>query len=625
MLVVLHYFSGDRSQAVELFKWLKELGGCKNHSLLALRDSSAEPITGMDEIFGKVYPEIFIAEDIWKLWPMSPNHAFKLAARHIQFNQKEPWLWLEPDAVPLKEEWLDAIENEYKQCKMPIMGDKVDVPNVVLHCSGVAVYPAMLVDVAGEVFFSHEIAWDCYAASQIVPRTHFTELIAHSWKHEPFKDWEQVEREVIQPHPQAVLYHASKDGSLIRLLREQKKPAYIEACYEWSEKDRAIDREFYSLGKPTFDLFTKSYSADYPWLEYAARSIDKFASGIRQWIIVYPKGEEKPNIASKIPIKWVEIEEVGEGYLFQQIPKSMAHDYTDAEFIIHSDSDVIYTQPFDPSRFFLNEKPWWIITPYDKIEVPWKPMTEKFVGESLEYEFMRQMPMMVARKVHEATAKFCEEKHRITLPTYILGQPHRSFSEFNALGVVAYKQFHDEISWVDSHAQPDLLPQPISIQFFSHGGITDEIRAKIEAILGGTVKQAEKITIPHNQPASVPPNLSTKDKRIAALVKARAAKAAKKKPWKALEPHVEEYRAQPVSSSNNHTENQGFSLKTQALGSDELQARLASETPLPPPWKDREASRKEIKTACAVLKLFCSAPIYTRYVRDELKKAGVTK
>lgn len=133
-------------------------------------------------------------------------------------DQKTPWLFLEPDCCPLRAGWLDAIAAEYKAAGKPFTGARVEVADVPLHMSGNAVYPVDMFAHAGLALIANDIAWDVAAASQIVPQAHFTKLIEHAWKHPTFESWEQVEREVSK---EAVVYHASKDGSLIRLLRER--------------------------------------------------------------------------------------------------------------------------------------------------------------------------------------------------------------------------------------------------------------------------------------------------------------------------------------------------------------------------------------------------------------------
>ena len=52
------------------------------------------------------------------------------------------------------------------------------------------------------------------ARHQIVPQCHFTKLIEHAWKHPSFTDLNELETQI---RNEAVLFHSSKDGSLIKI------------------------------------------------------------------------------------------------------------------------------------------------------------------------------------------------------------------------------------------------------------------------------------------------------------------------------------------------------------------------------------------------------------------------
>src|SRR4029077_15368396 len=132
------------------------------------------------------------------------------------------FLWIEPDVVPLVPDWATILETEFKEGVKKgkrFMGDRVLVENVPEHMSGFGVYPPPLSIFAGPAYLSQDIAWDCFAAPEIVPKAHFTKLIQHAWKHPAFTDPHELETQI---RPEAVLFHASKDGSLIELLRKKR-------------------------------------------------------------------------------------------------------------------------------------------------------------------------------------------------------------------------------------------------------------------------------------------------------------------------------------------------------------------------------------------------------------------
>src|SRR5690348_15811307 len=126
MLTVLGFHAGDRDQAERLANWIAELGGCEGHSLLLLRDKGAAPIPEFAASFDKV-DEIVVIDDIWHSWPQSPNNVFQTAASHIAELMPQPWLWIEPDVVPMRAGWIDALAKEYSEAGKPFMGDYVKI------------------------------------------------------------------------------------------------------------------------------------------------------------------------------------------------------------------------------------------------------------------------------------------------------------------------------------------------------------------------------------------------------------------------------------------------------------------------------------------------------------------
>lgn len=234
MLIALPYCSTDREQAQKLCDWMAELDTYPNHTLLIFQEKQAQPLTIKAE-FRKVETISFV--DSFNRWPISTTNAFQTVARHIEYNQKQPFLFLEPDCVPLKKGWLDAIEAEYGRTKKPFMGAFVPgVGGSPDHCSGIAVYPGEVIKFAGQALMLDEDApWDLTAADTIRPQAHFTDLIQHRWDrpaHPPFKTLEEFNGIVTK---ECVLFHADKSGSVINLLREGREVAE-PALLQRSEK-----------------------------------------------------------------------------------------------------------------------------------------------------------------------------------------------------------------------------------------------------------------------------------------------------------------------------------------------------------------------------------------------------
>lgn len=227
MLTVIAYYKGDQDQALRLAQWINEMGGCKSHRLLIVQDTSVTDGERITALFRQAFDSVEILSfvDHFHQWPHSCNHLWSTAARHIESNKPEPWLWIEPDVVPLVPNWIDLIAAEYAEAGKPFLGDFVNVDEVPPHMSGVAVYPGQITRYAGLALIANDVAWDCAAAEQIVPKMHTSKHILHAWRHPSFQHWSEVEKQVFAFKPECCLFHADKSSSLIDLLRARQSPS----------------------------------------------------------------------------------------------------------------------------------------------------------------------------------------------------------------------------------------------------------------------------------------------------------------------------------------------------------------------------------------------------------------
>lgn len=238
----------------------------------------------------------------------------------------------------------------------------------------------------------------------------------------------------------------------------------------------------------TVDIFIKTYPVDYPWIEYCLRSIDKFATGFRNVVTVDQSESEKPPFVRQ-SVRIIRKPEYGEdGYLSQQVFKLCADEFTDADYICYIDSDTIFTRPVTPETYFQDGLPIWLMTPYEQTKTPWQPIIEKFIGLPLpfrvEYEFMRRSPILAPRWLLQHLRMYCELRHHMSLKDYVMSQPYREYSEFNAIGALAYYWRRENFHWIDTSKVPESeWPALTVLQSYSWGGLTDEIRATMEEIL----------------------------------------------------------------------------------------------------------------------------------------------
>jgi Family of unknown function (DUF6492) len=234
----------------------------------------------------------------------------------------------------------------------------------------------------------------------------------------------------------------------------------------------------------TVDVVVRSYYRDLQWLRYCLRSIDRFCSEFRRTVVVVP--ESCRERIQRSPLEQVEMvfcPNYPDDYLGQQVTKLYADTMTDADFILHIDSDCTFHRPVKPADFFSDGRPELMITPVEAFHVgpPWQRQTERAVGFPVKYDYMRRHPHVYPRWLYEELRAHIRSVHGRELADYVLDQGPLGFSEFNALGALAHRDHPDAFSWGE-WLLPDYDERFCRIHW-SWGGLTAEIRNELEAIL----------------------------------------------------------------------------------------------------------------------------------------------
>lgn len=243
LLVVLPYHPGDLELAKKLLVWIAELGSCKPHSLLLCADSKI-PQDQMRELMDIARPNFHrvttmivtvpTASNDMRVW--APNVMFLAAARQVHTNYKHDFLWLEPDAIPVHPGWLDDIAIEFARCPKRYLGSIIHQDNQpglpADYLNGVAVYPNDAIELFDRItsIKTSEHAFDIGSAKYVVPKALNTPLIRHYYG---TKEMPPVFVEAKAPDSpknhvtldfvgeEAAIFHRSKDGNLIELLRKR--------------------------------------------------------------------------------------------------------------------------------------------------------------------------------------------------------------------------------------------------------------------------------------------------------------------------------------------------------------------------------------------------------------------
>lgn len=210
---------------------------------------------------------------------------------------------------------------------------------------------------------------------------------------------------------------------------------------------------------PTVDIFIRSYPGDFNWLAYSLKSIHSKTKGFRDIHIVVPQGSSE--LLRHLTLEKVhECPTYSDDYKGQQITKLMADTYSDADYILHMDSDTVFTRDVTPETFIVDGKPIIYYEPYSRVGMePWHPIVSEVLGWSPENEFMRRFPFVYPRWLYKRFRGFIEEKYFVPFDEYVSSRPYRSFTEFNIVGEYAWKKYHDKFEWRDPLSDPTYVRQ----------------------------------------------------------------------------------------------------------------------------------------------------------------------
>lgn len=223
MLVVIPFHSGDKPQAISLANWIKELGQVSDHKCLLCvgehcdESGVIEPLHASFKSVSVYLPHAKAKRSEGKMgYARAANAMWQSVAWKIYMQDKCPWLWLEPDAIPTRPSWLREIEDEYRTHKKPFLGamGQCQIPMI----NGVAVYPAAVCDYAPLALQAAECPWDLNAAEQILKHAHVTDLFQHIYQitGEP----PTFPKDADRLNQSAALFHRCKDSSLIAHLKQ---------------------------------------------------------------------------------------------------------------------------------------------------------------------------------------------------------------------------------------------------------------------------------------------------------------------------------------------------------------------------------------------------------------------
>lgn len=231
---------------------------------------------------------------------------------------------------------------------------------------------------------------------------------------------------------------------------------------------------------PFVDIVIRSYFRDFRWLRLALVSIDTFARGYRQVVLILPESSidrwRESLVPEGISLRLITCMDYADDYLGQQVSKLYADQVSDADYIVQLDSDCAFVRPTLCWRdLFRGGKP---IHVYRQTGVRpaidgWRMSVHKVLGINTDREFMVTLPAVYPREIYSELRQFVLTRHGQELGDLVVAQRSDQFSEFSVLGAYAFEYMHERFAWVE--AGDESLGNWPCIQFWSRGGVPADV------------------------------------------------------------------------------------------------------------------------------------------------------
>lgn len=233
------------------------------------------------------------------------------------------------------------------------------------------------------------------------------------------------------------------------------------------------------------EIFIVSCAKHFDWLEYCLKSIGKFASGFSGVTVLVPQEPDYPMAVQRffgrdfgpLPFRWPICgpEWPDKGMLWHMAQVMKADEWCpEADFILHTDSDCVFSEPVTPEDYFVNGKP---VLYHERFKslgkkhpdvLRWQEVVQKCVTFPVTQETMRRHPAVHPRKTYLKSREEIERKTRVNWEDYIRNQRNefpQSFCEYVTLGNVGMHYFPNDYNLMDMEHQP--WPTQKIVQFSS--------------------------------------------------------------------------------------------------------------------------------------------------------------
>jgi hypothetical protein len=213
------------------------------------------------------------------------------------------------------------------------------------------------------------------------------------------------------------------------------------------------------------DIVIRSYWRDEAWLRLSIRSILRFVRGYREIVVVLPRASlgrmDLDALRSSPPVRVTVCPDHPDDYLGQQLTKLHADEVSDAEVIVHLDSDQVFVADCDLREALLDGGRCRVALDSAgrrPAADPWRRCPAAFFGRDFPWDLCTAPPLALPQGVHAGLRAECLTRHGITIDEYARRATAARFSEQALLRAYALVHAPRDFSWTDVRGA-DLVPQ----------------------------------------------------------------------------------------------------------------------------------------------------------------------
>lgn len=215
MLLAYSCYAGNYELAKHTLSHALSLDGPVGYDFLLVHpeDFDASELLEMLTGYGRKVTEL--KHEPAEAWPLGKNFAWQAVARHLfETGSEQQWLWWEPDAVPVKKGWIQAIEAEAKDATV------LACQNNSGYFDGVAVYPPRVLELSMAAMMCRAAPFDQVAGRDLTGLIKPSKCIKSVWDINGLPPSFNSKEQAIKLIGDAYLFHRCKDGTLTQALNE---------------------------------------------------------------------------------------------------------------------------------------------------------------------------------------------------------------------------------------------------------------------------------------------------------------------------------------------------------------------------------------------------------------------